>query len=559
MLPLMLALYDKNNLQYTFRLDRNEAERLRFTKSFYGGMDVEMSFFLPCSLNVDYPYIGYGQKAELWYGLTRIFLTEQREIEESKEGDTEGINVRCVGYRVFLDDYCYGGKGKLWVDTRYEKWKETTSKEVSTRNPERYRMDMQNRLFIAPVKNENFGNTDNFGQLGALWHYGNVKRVTFDYNIDLQASNGNWIARLRASDADWGWHELLWDKSGVTESGSEDITLTPARPRLLFYLYWPNAAADYPNTTGEGVWIQITNLKVYGSTDTSPTVSDVAKDIVDQLHTITLIDDDKSLIEDITLTLEPLVFENGEKCLDALKAAAGYGDENYRLIGWGVESGGDRVFVRKPDYASVRYVIGPEDARRISRRGLTHQDFMTDGCGKYTDEEGEEQYTSWYYVHRKKDGLEIGPSYGDTLASEVYNVQRSGVKMLGTASVGLAAEAMQRYLLEHGHPQIQSSVEILGPVKDLHRGGAEIMPFEIEPGYLVQIPWFRAVEAEGSGDIRDWGTTFMLTGIEYNHDSGTTRLIPENDKESMERMLAYASLMRREEAPGPPEHYPYQW
>jgi len=405
---------------------------------------------------------------------------------------------------------------------------------------EHYEMDIRNRLWVAPREGEACDTT----RRGGFYYeciFDDIKRVTFTVAV---GDFGDFDAELRAFASDWSAYDTIWQHS-VDGAGAMDETLSTERPILEFTM-WKTTAGDYAGATGDS-YLKITDVKVYGTVDTSPTSSDVAEDIVDQIQADTSISSDASLIETITLVLTPLVFEQGESCYDALKTIAFYGDSQHKLFAWGVESGGDRVFIDAPDYSTVRYVIHPNDAARIARRGTTSEDYMTEGYGKYTDEDGKEQYTDKYYAHVETDGIVANTTAtGDDLASTIYGVKRSGVVDFGPMSPATAIDAIQQYLIEHAHPLTTSSISVQYPVKDLSKGGADVWPFELEVGHIVQIPWFRAVEAEGASgaDIRDWkvGTTFLLAGLEYDDDSGVTRLIPEEDTESLERLLSYTKM-----------------
>ena len=545
MLPLALEIYDGNDIQY-----RPGFWGLRIAKRFEKGEDHWLAFNLPYSANLDYPEIAYDNEVIARRGLTPVWIGRMRKVEQRKEAQ-EYMTVRCFGNWVFLDDFSYDDKGKLWVDTRYNDWEPGTDQHLAGLSPERYRMDTQDRLFIAPVKDENFGQNTNGGVLSASWRYDEVKRITFDYDIDLEASNGDWTLIVQSADDDFTNRTTLWTQTGVTTSGSQDITLGTERARLLFHLYWPNAAADYPNTTGAGVFVKITNLKVFGSTDTTVTMDDVGKDIVDQLQAGTPIENSDALIEAISRTLEPLYFERGEMCLDALKFCGSCGDANNRLIGYGVEGGGYRVYVRKPDWENVRYVINAFDAIRIHCRGALlagKRGYLSEAWGYYKDEEGKTQYTEKYYVHVTDDGLVVNTtSTGNDLASDKWG-QRSGLIPLGRVSSSLAVEIVKTTLKMRGHPIVRSSFEVIHKVKDLQRGGAEIHPLEMKTGYVVQVPHFRAAEAEGASgsDVRDLDTTFLLSGLEWDEDRGIARLFPEGAEEDERRLLAYVREMRQE-------------
>ena len=243
------------------------------------------------------------------------------------------------------------------------------------------------------------------------------------------------------------------------------------------------------------------------------------------------------------LPLWPLFYEDGESCYGAVKDAASFGDWNYRALGWGVESGGDRAFLRVANRESVRYVIPAQFCRHLSARGETQGAFYTSGWAKYIDEEGITRFTAKYYVHVTNAGLVVNTTAtGNDLGSVVYGVDRDHTFDFGRVDAGLAIEYLMQALLEQGHPKVQTSIEVFGPVKDLHRGGALIEPIEMEMGYLVQIPYFRATEAEGAAttDLRDFNTTFLIVGMEVDLETGVAKLIPEGAQEDLSRMIKAA-------------------
>jgi len=515
---------------------------LRFDKLAEGGEDMTLGFILDRSSAHDWPEVGYGYGVTLRNGLTPLWDGHMRHIEQ----DREMITVTALGNWTHLNDLTYiggtapvGTIGRLWCDTRYGKWKPITDDLLAIQTPERYQFDQQNRLYIAPRKNENFGPVGTaHGGLYYLVLYDGVKRVTFNYDF---VDPDNWLGRFNSYDAAWGLGNNEWSIA-ATGAGAQDITLANARAILTFDMYYNAAAADYLGETG-ACYLKITDLKLYGTADNTPTVTDVATDIAAQLTAAGLISADTSLIAAIALTLEPLFYESGESCFDALADAASFGDAAYRRLAWGVESGSNRIFVRAPDWNSVRYVVPAEHAINLSARGQTGEDFVTEGWGMYTDEEGVNRYTDKYFAHITNTGVVANVTgVGDDLASAVYGIQRDQVVRFGRVGAALATAFIQRYLIEHAHPQVASRWEVAGPVQDLMRGGAWIEAYEMECGWLVQVPHFRAVEAEGAVgvDLREWETTFMLAGLSYDGDRQTTRLIPGGAAMDIQRIIDFA-------------------
>jgi len=186
----------------------------------------------------------------------------------------------------------------------------------------------------------------------------------------------------------------------------------------------------------------------------------------------------------------------------------------------------------------------------MSVRGNTYREYLSEAWAKYTDEEGIKRWTEKYYVHVTNAGLVINTTAtGDDLASVVYGVLKDKAVEFGRVDANLAIEYLIQHLQEHGHPQTKAIYDVYGPVQDLHRGGTWIDPVELEMGYLVQMPFFRATEAEGAAgsDLRDSDTTFLLVGMEHNHERGITRLIPEGATEDLKRIIAYARAFQYEQ------------
>jgi hypothetical protein len=542
-----VEICDSNDVQYT-----PAARGLKFSKIWQAGEDLTLGFVLDRSSSLDWPDIGYGYQVILRNGLTARWQGYVRGIEQ---GEDE-IAITALGTWVILDDFPYigggsypGTKGRLWCDTRYGKWSPTTADQYNKRNPEKYQMDTQNRIFIAPRKNETFGTPDEHqGSLHYICLFNDVARITFSYDVKLPTS---WRAQVSSWAGDWTGETTEWTKTAVTESGAGDITLVAPRAIVAFELFFTAAEAQYTGETGETCYAKFTSVKAYGTADTSPTITDVAGDIVDQLQAGTDIENSKTEIETINLTLEPFFFENGEKCLQALEDAASFGDANNKAIAWGVESGGSRVFVRAPDRESVRYIVPPQHCVRLSARGDTSRDYYSAATGRYTDEEGVTQFTDKYYAHVTSAGIVANTtSTGDDLASVIFDVQRETVQDFGRVSATLATEFIKQFVIEHGHPQVFSSVEVIGQVQDLHMGGAWIQPYECGVGYLVQIPHFRAVEAEGASgtDLREWDTTFMLAGLEWDKDRSVCKLIPEGAASDLKMLMDFARRFGEQQA-----------
>lgn len=545
-----IEIYDDNDLQSCppFREGK-------FTKTAFGGEDLNFGFVLDRSSSHSWPDVGYDYKVIVRDGLRALWEGRIRHIEQ----DTETISVTCLGTWVYLSDYVYigggsmaGTMGRLWCDTRWSRWLSVTDDDSSNFSPEKYQMDNRNRLYLAPRKNETFGSTgdNDVGAYSYVSYTDEVKRVTFTYDF---LDPDDWVAELYSMDADRSNKTSEWSLS-ATASGSGDVTFSTERARVEFWIYYSAADKQYTGETGDDCYLKITSLKVYGTDDVAPTVTDVATDVVSQIESATPISDSTDLIETVALTLEPLYYEKGESCYDALDDAASFGDASNNRLVWGLESDVHigyeaRLYVKTPDRETVRYVIPPLHCKRLRTKGRTQKHYATEAWGTYTDEDGVTQYTAKYYAHVEEAGIAANTtSTGDDLASSIYGTKREAMVRFGRVDSSLAVDFLKQWLKEHAHPQVESSVEVYGQVRDLHAGGAWIEPYEVEMGYVVQIPHFRAVEAEGASgdDLREWDTTFLLAGLEYDMESGVAKLIPEGATEDLEAMISFARRFREE-------------
>lgn len=193
-----------------------------------------------------------------------------------------GITLRALGLWEALNDLEYT---TLWSDTRTALWSEMTALDFSSAAPERYELKADNRLFIAPRKNEVF---DSSGLLG-VWKYERphnsrrqISRVTFDYTLIAPV---NWQAAFQiwsgTGTTAWSFVSSEWTLSGngAVQTGSQAINLSSAADRIAFRLYYNAASATYTNETG-AVYLSITNIHVMTTTSTTITADQIASDLV---------------------------------------------------------------------------------------------------------------------------------------------------------------------------------------------------------------------------------------------------------------------------------------
>lgn len=733
MLPLTLEITDKNGIQW-----RPSFRNLRFAKTFYGGEDLWMGFVLDRAGDLDHPDVAYGNEVVLRHGLTPRFIGEMRQIDS----DLETVTPKVLGNWILLDDESYGGEERNW------QWEGTPtvvrlaedvigqlnlSTGLSADKERAQELLLVRDAFTDPNNTSLHVHIPDIDKQRSMW-------TEDSGDWDIQSNQANVVAVA-------GIGAVATIDAGISNGlGKVDMyfTTTPSSYGLVFrYLdlnnFWALIAystgllrlwrveggvGTFPWTSGAGVIVAGLTYELMARVCGSRIelfLDGVRQhtewDAFGQAHTrfgmvsgyATCRFDDFEVCQ--APPLWPLVFEDGQTCFRALEYTASFGDELNRVLGWGVESGGNRIFVRRPDASRARYVIPPYHASQLSARGQTDKGFVTEAWGKYT-QAGTDYLTGKHYAFVTQNGIEVagnsllnpgfekwpngplnvqpnnwadwqniiggtatnnresvevledrhalrvqanalsnasykgvfqsilarvspGVSYtleawvknaaivngviqilvngdvsgavfalnsniahaeytkvtcqftplpadttfdvrlrilananfctatayfdkfsvfpsalaGAMLASDYFGAKKSAVIDFGDVPLNMAEDMLRQYLVEHGHPQVQSSFEIFGPVQDRFKGGAWIQPYEMEMGYLCQIPRFRAVEVEGiaGSDLRDWDTTFLLVGMQYDAEKGRAKLIPEGASEDLERMLKFVKEFGREQ------------
>lgn len=285
MMEMQLEVYDAYDQQYlpSFR-------NLRFAKVFQGGEDLWLSFDLDRDISINYPDVAYGNGVILRRGLKAIWKGEMQVITQGKDA----ITVNCAGLWVKLEDKSHGGKNRLWSDSRWKKWNPTTRGDIFAGllfASEKYEMDTGNHLFIAPRKNERFTAGMVYGAIVYIVDFGadpqpSIKRVSFDYDIDFAWTTNFHLELLSFSTA--AASVVEWDPGvGAVGSGAKDVTLVNVGGGAYMLMFRMECAGvgwtTYTGNTGEDIYAEITNLRLWGQTTESPSIIHVAEEVIDEV------------------------------------------------------------------------------------------------------------------------------------------------------------------------------------------------------------------------------------------------------------------------------------
>lgn len=159
----------------------------------------------------------------------------------------------------------------LWSESSVAEWFQPTAQQIASSYDDRFSVDANNRLQVAPQNNSVQGNTPLVGYLAYAAVSGGQRLIT---NISFDYTYGgatNWIANCQSWTAPdpisgaWTVIANLWvgaaTPSAAFVSGSQSITLGTPTNALTFGFSFNGAPAVYAGQTGD-VLLRITNLRI---------------------------------------------------------------------------------------------------------------------------------------------------------------------------------------------------------------------------------------------------------------------------------------------------------
>lgn len=190
-----------------------------------------------------------------------------------------GLSLTAFGYQRALSDLLYTA---LWSASGTAGWRPVTDTDITGRTPERYEMDNNNRLYIAPKKGESFGHKRHNGDMSfAVPHLSvrGIKSITANYDMLLPSG---WALRILTGNDDFSGLavESTITATGSAQTGSISLDVTE-KPRIQVGI-WNATGSTYNNTSETGTfYVRLTNVRVKSVTKTTSVLaSDIAASLV---------------------------------------------------------------------------------------------------------------------------------------------------------------------------------------------------------------------------------------------------------------------------------------
>lgn len=181
--------------------------------------------------------------------------------------DGSGLLAQALGYWRALSDVPLTA---LYSTTSVASWQPATTTQLANAAPERYQIDTNNRLFIAPQKNATYANAGVNLVLGALYfdlpddasRNLNAGGIQFDYEMIFPAVG--WQANLNIYNFAGALIANIWSLGATTglQTGSIHLNALAGNPvRCVFYIWYNAAAAVYAGETG-AAYLKVTNVRL---------------------------------------------------------------------------------------------------------------------------------------------------------------------------------------------------------------------------------------------------------------------------------------------------------
>lgn len=175
-----------------------------------------------------------------------------------------GLRIRALGEFQAYSDVPYTA---LWSDTQYAAWEPVTADDSAGDVPERWEMDNNNRLYIAPRQPEGYANAGDYGDLTYVIPDASERNIVgFSYKYEVLLPT-NWRGQIIRCNEDFSSQSVVrtFTGTGALQSGAELQTFTGS-PRLLVRCYNNTGGlVSVSWDTGTDAYVKLTEIRVVTS------------------------------------------------------------------------------------------------------------------------------------------------------------------------------------------------------------------------------------------------------------------------------------------------------
>lgn len=472
-----------------------------------------LSFKLTLRVGFDYACLGYAYRCRVYKGPWRCLFDGQIARITERTGASDEIEVWCLGWVHVATAEVFN---RVYLDTRYPQWllNETPNGHFQ---PQKFCIDTQDHLYFKPrrgeTENGDFVTGGDYTAARYVFPFGeHAARFVANYTLALPASFPA-KAQVLAGET------LLWE-SGI--SGAGTIDLTAPNGAMYFEIRFVTTATGNVSAEDDSVYARFEAVRVYSLNVTILDQKCIADEIVSVLARHGL-SDDRRRVQSPGFALSQATFDTDQPPADILTWLCQFGDREGKPVAWGVSFDDRRLaFLESYALTGVKYVVRPEEAESLERAGDWGESAQQ-VYGIYTDTQGRQRRTAELQAALMTANL--GGYY-----------RRKAINLNEIPSEGLALSLLTTWLSENSAPKASGSYVVRGA----RTAEGRRVPFdEIQPGGLVQVQEFRALEVEsGRDDYRDKVTTFMLVGARVDYEQGTVELMPDETSDVFQRQMA---------------------
>lgn len=414
-----------------------------------------------------------------------------------------GLMVGAAGVRRVFSDLRYTA---LWSATGTANWKPVTDGDISTRKPEQYTIDNNNRLHLAIKKGEVYGNTIDIGELTYAAPHGGARSIvafSASYSVTLPT---NWQCRLLTAADDFSSPTVIGTITGnnAEQTGTINQTFTGAA-RLLVQIR-NNTGSAYTATADTGDWCaKLTGIRTKTTTAAAVLASNIATALCDYVDAVNAGQITGKMVTATTNDLHDELYEDASpaEILDSLALR--------ESRDWGVDVNGVFYFQPRNDQGRTWYVDIAGIELEDSTNELTNSVYAT-----YRDANGRAKRTA---------------TSANNLSVQIAGLTRQDVVIAATTDATEAAAWRDARLTDGTAYALRATVEVS---RILDTGGNIHRAYDILPGDSLII---RNLPQTLATDI-DILSSISVARVEYDAETGAVAIEPDTPTPTLVTLVA---------------------